>query len=102
MRRVASDSDTLVAPEQAETASVDAHDEAKLMSFFQEIVAEKPGHIFFKDLLNMAPVPLGAQTLRQVYAGWAVSLRRLQKKRKIAVTRENRDKMDTWKVDVLG
>ena len=102
MRRVASDSDTLVAPEQAETASVDGHDEAKLMSFFQEIVAKKPGQIFFKDLLNTAPVPLGAQNLRQIYADWAVSLRRLQKKRKIAVTRTKGEKMDSWKVDVLA
>ena len=66
---MASDSDTLVAPEQAQTASVDSYNEAQLMSFFREIVAKKAGTILFKDALLKAPVPLGAQTLAQIYQG---------------------------------
>ena len=46
-------------------------------------------------------MPLGAQTLSQVYQGWARSMMRLKKKKKIAVTKDNPDVMSTWKVDVL-
>ena len=74
VRRVASDSDTLVAPEQAQTASVDSHNDAQLMSFFREIVAKKPGTILFQDCLLEAPIPLGAQTLAQVNQGWQRSM----------------------------
>ena len=84
---MASDSDTLVAPEQAQTASVDSHNEAQLMSFFREIVAKKAGTILFKDAFLKAPVPLGAQTFAQVYQGWARSMKSLRKKKKIALTK---------------
>ena len=102
VRRVASDSDTLVAPEQAQTASVDSHNDAQLMSFFREIVAKKAGTILFKDCLLKAHVPLGAQTLAQVYQGWARSMKRLKKTKEIAVTKDDPNVMSTWKVDVLA
>ena len=75
--------------------------DAQLMSFFREIVAKKAGAILSKDILLKAPVPLGAQTLAQVYQGWARSMKRLKKKKKIAVTKDNPDVMPIWKVDVL-
>ena len=47
-------------------------------------------------------LPLGAQTLAQVYQGWARSMKSLRKKKKIAVTKDGPAVMSTWKVDLLA
>ena len=100
---MASDSDTLVAPEEAQTDSVDRHNDAQLMSYFREIVAKKAGTILFKDILLKVPVPLGAQTLAQTYQGWARSMKSLRKKKKIALTKGRPpEAMANGKVDVLA
>ena len=47
-------------------------------------------------------LPLGAQTLAQVYQDWMRSLKRLKKKKEIAVTKGDPNNLSTWKVDVLA
>ena len=48
-------------------------------------------------------LPLGAQTLAQVYQGWARSMKALKEKKKIALTEgQPPEAMATWKVDVLA
>ena len=88
MRRVASDSDTLVAPAEAEAASADSYNERQLMSLFREIVAKKPGAISFKHCPLEAPIPLGAQTIAQVYQEWQRSMSALKKQKKIDVKKK--------------
>ena len=47
-------------------------------------------------------LPLGAQTLAQTYQGWARSMKRLKKTKKIAVTKGDPVNLTTWKVDVVA
>ena len=66
------------------------------------MVAKKAGTILFKDSLLKAPVPLGAQTIAQVWQGWFKSMKRMQKKKKITLTKGNPEVLSTWTVDLLA
>ena len=99
---MASDSDTLEAPEQAQPASLDNYNANQLMAFFRQIVAKKPGPFLFRDVSLNAPVPLGAQTVAAIWKGWARSFKLLKKNKQIAVNKgKDPQAMPDWKVDVL-
>ena len=66
------------------------------------MVAKKAGTILSKDSLLKAPVPIGAQTITQVWQGWFKSMQRMEKKRKIKLTKVNPALMSTWTVDLLS
>ena len=100
VRRVASDSATLLVPEPARPSSVDGHNETLLMSFFRRMVAKHKGTIVLKNVLMKTPLPLGAQTIEQAHKSWAESMKSLKEKKKIQITKADRSDISSWKVDV--
>ncbi len=101
VRRVASDSASLSVPEPARVSSVDVHNETMLMSFFRKTVIKQKGTILLKDVLMKTPLPLGAQTIEQVYKSWTASMKSLKEKNKIQLTKGDRSDISSWKVHVL-
>ena len=100
IRRVASDSATLLVPEPARPSSIDYHNESMLMSFFRKLAAKQKGTLVLKNVLMKTPLPLGAQTIEQAHKSWAESMKSLKEKKKIQITKADRSDISSWKVDV--
>ena len=98
---MASDSNSLFVPETARPSSLDGHNETLLMSFFRKTVAKQAGPILLKNVLKKVPLPLGAQTIEQVYKSWAASMKSLKEKKKIQLAKGDRSDISSGKVDVL-
>ena len=81
LRRVASDSNTLLPPEAAQTSSIDTHNESMLMNFFRKKAAEVKGAFVMRNIMAKMPLPLGAQTIEQANKSWAASMKTLQEKK---------------------
>ena len=73
VRRVASDSATLLVPEPARPSSADFHNESMLMNFFKKIAAKQKGTLVLKDVL-MNLFRLRVQTIEQAHKSWAESM----------------------------